>query len=279
MSSLPAQPLTVALYILSRIQQGSTYAVCKGAFYSIKHMHKLHMMPDPTLEVLPAMMLEAAKRLDNHVLTKKEPISTDILIKLHEKLIVNMGNLGSVRTMCFCILGYCGFLRYDEISNLRFGDFIFETTFMKIFIEKSKTDVYRDGKWLFVANGDTHLCPASIVKLYFGLCGFSASSNNEFIFRGISKGRNHERLKTPNKPLSYTRVREVLLEALTAIGLEARAFGTHSLRAGGATEAANAGIPDRLFKKHGRWKSDSAKDGYVKDNVNQLLRVSKSLGL
>ena len=34
----------------------------------------------------------------------------------------------------------------------------------------------------------------------------------------------------------------------------------HSLRAGGATAAANAGVPDRLFKRHGRWKSESAKE-------------------
>ena len=38
----------------------------------------------------------------------------------------------------------------------------------------------------------------------------------------------------------------------------------HSLRAGGATSAANVGIPDRLFKRHGRWASENAKDGYVK---------------
>jgi hypothetical protein len=40
------------------------------------------------------------------------------------------------------------------------------------------------------------------------------------------------------------------------------------LRSGGATAAAAAGIDDRLFKKHGRWKSDKAKDGYVKENIN-----------
>ena len=81
------------------------------------------------------------------------------------------------------------------------------------------------------------------------------------------------------KPLSYTRVREILLEALKNIGLDPKLFGTHSLRSGGATDAANAGVPDRLFKKHGRWRSEGAKDGYVKDNVRQLLRVSQSLGL
>ena len=56
-------------------------------------------------------------------------------------------------------------------------------------------------------------------------------------------------------------------------------IGRHSLRAGGATAAANAGVPDRFFKRHGRWSSESAKDGYIKDNLNSLLSVSKSLGI
>jgi len=53
----------------------------------------------------------------------------------------------------------------------------------------------------------------------------------------------------------------------------------YSLRSGGATAAANAGVPDRLFKRHGRWRSESAKDGYVKDSVSSLLSVSRRLGL
>lgn len=53
-------------------------------------------------------------------------------------------------------------------------------------------------------------------------------------------------------------------------------IGLHSLRVGGATPAANVGVPDRLFKRHGRWPSESAKDGYIEDNLNSLLSVSKS---
>lgn len=53
-------------------------------------------------------------------------------------------------------------------------------------------------------------------------------------------------------------------------------FGMHSLRAGGAMAAANAGVPNRLFKRHGCWRSESAKDGYVKESVDRWLAVSKS---
>ena len=64
--------------------------------------------------------------------------------------------------------------------------------------------------------------------------------------------------------LSATRIREIVLENLTALGLNAKQFGLHSLRSGGASAAANAGVPDRMFKRHGRWRSENAKDGYVK---------------
>lgn len=41
--------------------------------------------------------------------------------------------------------------------------------------------------------------------------------------------------------------------------------------------AANMGVCDRIFKKHGRWKSDSAKDGYVAENVHVQMSVTKNL--
>ena len=53
----------------------------------------------------------------------------------------------------------------------------------------------------------------------------------------------------------------------------------YSLRSGGVSAAANNGVRDPLFKRHGRWKSENIKDGYVKDNIHSLLSVSLNLGL
>ena len=57
----------------------------------------------------------------------------------------------------------------------------------------------------------------------------------------------------------------------------AREFGLHSLRAGGATAAANSKVPDRCFKRHGRWRSENAKDSYVKDTLESGLEIYKNL--
>ena len=53
--------------------------------------------------------------------------------------------------------------------------------------------------------------------------------------------------------LSYSRMREVVLEMLSAVGLDKRRFGLHSLRSGGASAAANAGVPDRMFNEIHSW--------------------------
>lgn len=49
------------------------------------------------------------------------------------------------------------------------------------------------------------------------------------------------------------------------------AIGTHSLRSDGAIAAANAGLPDPLCERHGRWASESAKDGYIQDFLSPLF--------
>ncbi|KAJ8304913.1 hypothetical protein KUTeg_018496 [Tegillarca granosa] len=47
---------------------------------------------------------------------------------------------------------------------------------------------------------------------------------------------------------------------------------------GGATAAANSNINDHCGKRHGRWKTDPSKDGYIVDSVDKRLQVSHVLG-
>ena len=70
--------------------------------------------------------------------------------------------------------------------------------------------------------------------------------------------------------VEHTRLKG-LIQGLPAVLLKSKA--------GGASAAADAQVSDRLFKRHGRWKSDKAKDDYIKDNILSLLSVSLSLGI
>ena len=56
---------------------------------------------------------------------------------------------------------------------------------------------------------------------------------------------------------AYTRARELVLTMLESIGLDQKQFSLHNLRSGGASAAANAGVPDRHWTVakgvHQRW--------------------------
>ena len=279
-SEIPGQPLTIALFILNLIQLDSSFPKIESTFYAIKFYHKLLGYNDPC-NMLTNNMLEAAKRICCHQVSKKKPIKVNHLLLLYDKLMKNDLNLSKMRLMNICLLGFCGFLRYQEISNLKREDIIFCNTYMKLFIEKSKTDMYREGKWVYISKCDSQLCPVDNLKQYLHHAGIFDCDYESYLFRAIvvSKNKKFGVFRKQNTPLSYTRTREILLEALESIGLEKKQFGLHSLRSGGASAAANSGVPDRLFKRHGRWKSDKAKDGYVEDDTQHLLLVSRNLGL
>ena len=90
---------------------------------------------------------------------------------------------------------------------------------------------------------------------------------DKYIFRGIENTKNGQKLRKINKPLSYMTVRCHVLDLLANIGFDPTKFGLHSLQSGGASAAAKLGVNDRLFKKHGRWKSDKEKDSYVHEDI------------
>ena len=54
-------------------------------------------------------------------------------------------NLSDLRLATICVTAYTAFLRYNELASLRCCDVSFCDSFVKIYVYKSKTDVYRDG--------------------------------------------------------------------------------------------------------------------------------------
>ena len=51
-------------------------------------------------------------------------------------------DLSSVRICSMLLLGFPGFLRFNEIANLKVKNISFHDLYMSLNIERSKTDVY-----------------------------------------------------------------------------------------------------------------------------------------
>ncbi|KAK3108077.1 hypothetical protein FSP39_000719 [Pinctada imbricata] len=260
-SPLPSTGYYVSLYINHLVRKGCGASKLDQTIYSIKWAHEIAGFSNPCDSFLVRSSIQGAKRLLGRQSIPKEPISPNILQSMVKHFGQN-SNLYDKRTVAMCVTAYSGFLRFSELVNLKCSDIEFHDQYMTLFIEKSKTDQLREGRRIFIAKLDSIACPVQILKDYMSLAKLD-TSNSGFLFRQLSfcKKTSTYQLRKVGK-LSYTRVRELLLEKLVFLGLDPTVFGLHSLRSGGATAAANAGISDRLFKKHGRWKSDKAKDGY-----------------
>ncbi|XP_033762818.1 integrase/recombinase xerD homolog isoform X1 [Pecten maximus] len=276
---IPAKEFHVALYLKQIAESSKSSTAIDQVFYAIGWAHDLAGLHNPCKSAFVNHVREAARRQLKTSVIKKEPLTPEHLKSLVSNFAGHRANLSDLRLVTLCLLGYSAFLRFSEICNIRRSDLMFFESHMNINIPKSKTDIYREGNTVSIAKLDSQCCPVSMTLRYLQLAEIPHDSS-EFIFRSLSfcpKSNSYKLRGT--SPLSYTRAREVLLEKLSSIGLDPSKFCLHSLRSGGASAAANCGVSDRLFKAHGRWRSETAKDGYVKDKLESKLFVSKNLGL
>jgi len=82
-----------------------------------------------------------------------------------------------------------------------------------------------------------------------------------------------------NKIVSYLTVGEYFKSSFKDVVPDIAVFSTHSLRAEGASAAASASLAERHFQRQSRWKSVSAKNGYIDDNLASTLLLSQHLGI
>lgn len=274
--SLPASPVHVALYLTHLLDSGFKFSSISTAVYSIKWAHEMCGKTDPTSNSFVKNLVDSAKRSVKMPVKKKDPVTSDILKKLctiHQF----SKDLYIVRDLAMILLCFSGFLRFNELSQLRCDDIVVKDTYLVIRIKKSKTDQYRAGDEILVSKGLSLACPYTMFLRYVDLALIDLSSDM-FLFRSIYRSKRKCALIKVNKPISYTTARACVMKRLKLVAPELN-LGLHSLRSGGATMAANSDVKERCWKRHGRWKSDFSKDGYVEDSIVSRLEVSKHLGL
>ena len=161
---------------------------------------------------------------------------------------------------------------------LKRDDIDIQDAYMRLFLEQSKADIYRSGHWIYISKLNSVLCPVKIIQKCIQKAKI-LKGRSEYLFRGEDKKNSGCPLRSINKPITYTSVREDALRVLKKLGLSSENYGLHSMHAGGCTVAIHLGVKERFIEKHGRWKSDRGKDAYTHPTLNDLLLVSQNLGL
>ena len=144
---------------------------------------------------------------------------------------------------------------------------------LEVRLDSRKNDQYREGSLIVLSALESYSCPVKSVALLLQRAGLEGSSRPLFSAVSVCDGVE----VYGNTPASYQYLRRGVLEAFEAVGLPAKQFGLHSLRAGGATQAANQGIPDRLWMEHGGWKSQRSAFAYVKTSSEVKASVTQAM--
>ena len=212
------------------------------------------------VSVIPNWLRTCSRQLKEKPVSKKEPVTPAMILDICNRFAGPNANLSDLPLATICVTAYSAFLRYNELASLRCCDVSFCDSFVKIYVYKSKTDVYGDGAYVLLAR--TVSCPFNLLRRYVSAANLDLSSSLPF-FRSLYFHKANFTYSLRSMGVSYSRTREIVLQAFVELGYPKNLFGLHSSRAGGASAAANAGVSDRLFKRHGRWKTDQGKDGYI----------------
>ena len=76
---------------------------------------------------------------------KKEPVTPAMFLGICNRHACPNANLSDLCLATICVTAYTASLSYNKLASLRCCNVSFCDSLVKIYVNKSKTDVYRDG--------------------------------------------------------------------------------------------------------------------------------------
>lgn len=257
--SLPAEPLTVALFLQAEADKGKMLATLQSRIAAIAYMHKLkdeNLAPPTRAPVVARVMAGLRRKLGPHQDRKKA-----LRVEELRRMLPNLSN----RDRAIMLFGFATGMRRSELAALTRADLVFETRGVVVNIPWSKTDQEGHGQKIGVVYGQhAETCPVKALEVWL-----EASSHRGWL--------------TPSTrvvfELSAKGIARVVKAAVKSIGLDPKVYGGHSLRAGLVTEADELGISRERTRKQTRHKSDKMLDRYSRGEDVLANNVTKDLGL
>ena len=123
------------MYLISLVQSGSSYSSIQQAFYSISFFHNACEVSNPCKSGFLLAILEGCKRVASKPSKlNRLPILPEHLVALVNRFATPSASLGDIRDVCFCLLAFAGFLRFDELSRLRWSDISFFQDHIELYV-------------------------------------------------------------------------------------------------------------------------------------------------
>jgi integrase len=249
---LPASPEMVAVYIAAYAGKLSVATITRRVA-TLNKAHQAIAGENPCQSALVKATLQGLRRKHGTAQKQAKALTREDLFAILD----TMGDgMKDVRDRALLLLGFAGGFRRSELVGLDVADIEQVRQGIIITLRHSKTDQEGAGRKIGIPHGRTRHCPVAALTGWLTRSGITSGA----IFHPINR---HGQLQ--QERLSGDAVSEVIRDRLAAAGTDPEGYSGHSLRAGFATSAAQAGASTIKIRQQTGHSSDAMLSRYIRD--------------
>ncbi len=229
LSSLPAPGEVVAVYLAHLATAGLRVATIQQACNAIASNHRAAGHDSPWRDASVRAVLAGIERQMGKRPRKKRALTYDLLADF---VALTPAGLRGARDRCLLTLGWAGAFRRAELAAVRLDHLTFSDKGLAVLVPRSKTDQGGQGRYKGLNFGKVAAtCPVRATQAWIA----GAMLTEGPLLRSIDR---HGHI---GDGINGAAVAEIVRQYAEDAGLDARAFGAHSLRSGFITSARKKG--------------------------------------
>jgi integrase len=250
--TLPAAQAMIASYIAAYAGVLSVATITRRVA-TLSKAHQAMGEQNPCLAALVKATLRGLRRKQGTAQKQAKPLLKELLFAILDA----MGNsMKDVRDRALLLLGFAGGFRRSELVGLDVADIETVRQGIIITLRHSKTDQEGAGRKIGIPHGRTKHCPVAAVTAWLERSKITQGA----VFNPVTRYGHLQPVR-----LSGDAVSEIIRERLAAIGMDTNGYSGHSLRAGFATSAAQAGVSTFKIRAQTGHASDAMLNRYIRD--------------
>ena len=265
--ALPAGAETVALYVAD-LAKDAKPATIDLRLAAISAAHRAAGHDSPTKAEPVRLVRRGVRRTLGTAQRQVRPLTVPELRTMLQGLGTDPGGC---RDRALLLLGFASALRRSELVGLNVDDITGGADGLTLHLRRSKTDQEGAGRTLGIPFGSNPAtCPVRAWRAWLEVSGITEGA----AFRAVDR---HGRLG-PTR-LSAPAVALVLKRHAARAGLDPGEVAGHSLRAGLATSAAAAGVPERVIAEQTGHKGTAMLRRYIREGSLFRENAAGAVGL
>lgn len=249
---IPASPQTVAAYLAAYAEHHAVATLTRRAA-ALSRVHEAKGFPNPCHAALVIATLRGIRRRHGSAQKQAKPLVREDLFRVLDAV---QEDVKGVRDRALLLVGFAAGFRRSELVGLDVEDVESVRQGVVLRLRRSKTDPDGVGRKIGVPYGRTSYCPVLALERWLAVSQISEGP----LFRPTNRHGHVD----PRR-LSPDAISTVVRDRLARAGINPAGYSGHSLRAGFATSAAQAGVSTIKIRQQTGHASDAMLARYVRD--------------